>query len=44
MKYNIKDKIEWTVIFLTEFGKRHGLTLKQSLHIWRVCVELYSNG
>lgn len=32
MEYNVKDKIEWTVIFLTEFGKRHGLTLKQSFN------------
>ena len=32
MKYNVKDKIEWTVIFLTEFGRRHGLTLKQSFN------------
>ena len=29
---NKKDKIEWTVIFLTEFGKRHGLTLKQAFN------------
>ena len=28
----IKDKIEWTVVFLVEFGKRHGLTLKQSFN------------
>ena len=32
MEYDIKDKIEWTVIFLTEFGKRHGLTLKQAFN------------
>ena len=23
MEYDIKDKIEWTVVFLVEFGKRH---------------------
>lgn len=32
MEYNIKDKIEWTVVFLSEFGKRHGLTLKQAFN------------
>lgn len=32
MEYNVKDKIEWTVIFLTEFGRRHGLTLRQAFN------------
>ena len=32
MEYNVKDKIEWTVVFLAEFGKRHGLTLKQAFN------------
>lgn len=32
MEYDIKDKIEWTVVFLSEFGKRHGLSLKQSFN------------
>ena len=32
MEYDIKDKIEWTVVFLVEFGKRHGLTLKQAFN------------
>ena len=32
MEHNVKDKIEWTVIFLAEFGKRHRLTLKQSFN------------
>lgn len=32
MGYDIKDKIEWTVVFLSEFGKRHGLTLKQAFN------------
>ena len=30
--YDIRDKIEWTVIFVSEFGRRHGLTLKQALN------------
>lgn len=30
MEYNIKDKIEWMTIFLYEFGKQNGLTLKQA--------------
>lgn len=25
-----QDKLEWTVIFIYEFGKRHGLTTKQA--------------
>ena len=32
MEYDVKDKIEWTVIFVREFGNRHGLTLKQSFN------------
>ncbi len=32
MNYSIKDKIEWTTVFLYEFGKRHGLTLKQAFN------------
>lgn len=32
MKYDSKDKAEWTVIFILEFGERHGLTLKQSFN------------
>lgn len=32
MESNVKDKLEWTVIFVTEFGKKHGLTLKQSFN------------
>lgn len=29
-KYDIKDKLEWTVIFIFEFGKKYGLTMKQA--------------
>jgi len=32
MQYNTKEKIEWTVIFIHEFGKRFGLTMKQSFN------------
>ncbi len=35
MEYGIKDKIEWTVVFLIEFGKRHSLTLKQAFNYLR---------
>lgn len=38
MEYDIKDKIEWTVVFLTEFGKRHGLTLKQAFN-YQLCYK-----
>lgn len=31
-EYDVKDKIEWTVIFVHEFGKRHGLTSKQAFN------------
>lgn len=30
--YNIKDRIEWTVIFILEFGRKYGLSLKQSFN------------
>ena len=32
MAYNIHDKLEWTVIFVSEFGRRFGLTLKQAFN------------
>lgn len=32
MKYDVKDKLEWTVIFLLEFGRKYGLTMKQSFN------------
>ena len=31
MEYDIKDKLEWTVIFILEFGRKYGLTMKQAL-------------
>ena len=30
MKDDIKDKVEWTVIFVLEFGRKYGLTMKQA--------------
>ena len=30
MGYDINDKMEWTVIFILEFGRRFGLTMKQA--------------
>lgn len=30
MDNELKDKLEWTVIFVYEFGRRHGLTTKQA--------------
>ncbi len=32
MKRDVNDKIEWTVVFLSEFGKRYGLTFKQAFN------------
>ena len=32
MAYSFTDKIEWTIIFATEFGRRFGLTLKQAFN------------
>ena len=32
MAYNKYDKLEWTLIFVTEFGQRFGLTLKQAFN------------
>ena len=32
MAYSFNDKIEWTIIFATEFGRRFGLTLKQAFN------------
>lgn len=31
MEYSNKEKIEWTIIFVYEFGKKHGLNMKQSI-------------
>ena len=35
MEYNIKEKLEWTVIFILEFGRKYGLTMKQSFSYLR---------
>ena len=32
MVYDIKDKLEWTVIFVLEFGRKYGLTMKQAFN------------
>lgn len=32
MVYSISDKMEWTVIFILEFGRRYGLNMKQSFN------------
>ena len=32
MGYSNHDKLEWTIIFANEFGRRFGLTLKQAFN------------
>lgn len=32
MGYSNHDKLEWTLIFSLEFGRRYGLTLKQAFN------------
>lgn len=32
MNYDISDKLEWTIIFILEFGKKYGLTMKQAFN------------
>ncbi len=32
MNYDIGDKLEWTIIFILEFGKKYGLTMKQAFN------------
>lgn len=32
MGYDIKDKLEWTIIFVLEFGRKYGLTMKQAFN------------
>ena len=32
MNYDIGDKLEWTIIFILEFGKKYGLTTKQAFN------------
>ena len=30
MGYNINNKLEWTTIFILEFGRKHGFSMKQA--------------
>ncbi len=30
MEYSKDDKLEWTMIFIYEFGRKYGLTMKQA--------------
>jgi len=32
MEYSMAEKMEWTLIFAVEFGRRFGLTLKQAFN------------
>ena len=32
MEYDIKDKIEWTVIFVSEFGRKYGMSMRQAFN------------
>lgn len=32
MEYDIKEKLEWTTIFILEFGRKYGLTMKQAFN------------
>ena len=32
MDYDIKDKMEWTIIFIREFGRKYGLSMKQAFN------------
>ena len=32
MDYNISDKLEWILIFIGEFGRKYGLTMKQAFN------------
>ena len=32
MVYDIQDKLEWTVIFILEFGRKYELTMKQAFN------------
>lgn len=32
MGYDIGDKLEWTTIFILEFGRKHELTMKQAFN------------
>ena len=30
MEYSAEEKLEWSIYFIHEFGKRYGLTMKQA--------------
>lgn len=32
MDSSVKDKMEWTIIFIMEFGRKYGLTMRQSFN------------
>ena len=32
MGYSINDKLEWFLIFINEFGRKNGLTMKQAFN------------
>ena len=32
MEYKMSDKIEWLVVFVCEFGRKHGLTMRQAFN------------
>ena len=32
MAYTISDKLDWIIIFILEFGRKHGLTMKQAFN------------
>lgn len=32
MAYNLQDKLEWTLIFIVEFARKHGLSPKQAFN------------
>lgn len=32
MEYDLRDKLEWTTIFIFEFAQKYGLTMKQAFN------------
>ena len=32
MAYSMQDKMEWTLFFIAEFAKKHGLSMKQAFN------------
>lgn len=32
MAYTLSDKLDWIMIFILEFGRKHGLTMKQAFN------------